>query len=173
MPTAKARTCARSPTSSCDPAQLAALLKLIDDKVINPNTGKKVLETMYATGDDPQAIVEREGLAMVSDTSVIDDAIAGHLCRQHRANWHAIAAAKTSCLASSWARSCAPPKARPTPTLPANACKNCSTRHSHDTPSSGGFLTAESSIAGDVCFGKRTYTSNVDARREPLTLDAN
>ncbi|MBO9393925.1 MULTISPECIES: Asp-tRNA(Asn)/Glu-tRNA(Gln) amidotransferase subunit GatB [Caldilinea] len=58
------------------PAQFAALLKLIDDKVINPNTGKKVLETMYATGEDPQLIVAREGLAMVSDTSVIDEAIA-------------------------------------------------------------------------------------------------
>ena len=57
------------------PAQLAALLKLVDDKVINPNTGKKVLETLYATGDDPDVIVAREGLAMVSDTSVIDDAI--------------------------------------------------------------------------------------------------
>jgi aspartyl-tRNA(Asn)/glutamyl-tRNA(Gln) amidotransferase subunit B len=48
----------------------------VDAKVINPNTGKRVLETMYATGDDPQAIVAREGLAMVSDTSVIDEAIA-------------------------------------------------------------------------------------------------
>ena len=57
------------------PEQLAALLKLIDSKVVNPNTGKKVLEIMYATGDDPQTIVTREGLAMVSDTSVIDDAI--------------------------------------------------------------------------------------------------
>jgi aspartyl-tRNA(Asn)/glutamyl-tRNA(Gln) amidotransferase subunit B len=31
---------------------------------------------MYATGDAPTAIVEREGLAMVADTSVIDTAIA-------------------------------------------------------------------------------------------------
>ncbi len=61
--------------SKVQPTQLAALLKLVDDKVINANTGKRVLETMYATGDDPQAIVEREGLAMVSDTSVIDEAI--------------------------------------------------------------------------------------------------
>ena len=57
------------------PAQLAALLKLIDAKVVNPNTGKKVLEILYATGDDPDVIIAREGLAMVSDTSVIDDAI--------------------------------------------------------------------------------------------------
>lgn len=58
------------------PAQFAALLKLVDDKVINPNTGKKVLEIMYVTGEDPQVIVEREGLAMVSDVSAIDEAIA-------------------------------------------------------------------------------------------------
>jgi aspartyl-tRNA(Asn)/glutamyl-tRNA(Gln) amidotransferase subunit B len=57
------------------PVQLAALLKLVDDKVINQNTGKKVLETMVGSGEDPQAIVEREGLAMVSDTSVIDEVI--------------------------------------------------------------------------------------------------
>jgi aspartyl-tRNA(Asn)/glutamyl-tRNA(Gln) amidotransferase subunit B len=58
------------------PAHFAALLTLVDAKVINQNTGKKVLETMYATGDDPQAIVAREGLGMVSDTNVIDEAIA-------------------------------------------------------------------------------------------------
>lgn len=57
------------------PAQLAALLKLVDDKVINQNTAKKVLEMMYAGGEDPHTLVAREGLAMVSDTSVIDDAI--------------------------------------------------------------------------------------------------
>jgi aspartyl-tRNA(Asn)/glutamyl-tRNA(Gln) amidotransferase subunit B len=63
-------------TIKIQPAHFAALLKLIDDKVINQNTGKKVLETMYVTGDAPHSIVEREGLAMVSDTSVIDEAIA-------------------------------------------------------------------------------------------------
>jgi aspartyl-tRNA(Asn)/glutamyl-tRNA(Gln) amidotransferase subunit B len=61
--------------SKLRPAQLASLLKLVDDKVINPNTGKKVLETLFVTGDDPAVIVAREGLAMVSDTAAIDDAI--------------------------------------------------------------------------------------------------
>ncbi len=61
------------------PGQLAALLTLIDELVINPNTGKKVLDAMYATGDDPQAIVARQGLAMVSDTRAIDEAIAAIL----------------------------------------------------------------------------------------------
>lgn len=54
------------------PAQLAALLKLVDEKVINANTAKKVFERMYATGADPATIVAREGLAMVADTDVID-----------------------------------------------------------------------------------------------------
>lgn len=58
------------------PQQLAALVKLVDDKTVNPNTGKRVLEIMYATGDDPATVIERQGLAMVSDTSVIDEAIA-------------------------------------------------------------------------------------------------
>lgn len=57
------------------PAQLAALLTMVDQKVINPNTGKRVLELMYNSGEDAQTIVAREGLAMVSDTSVIDEAI--------------------------------------------------------------------------------------------------
>jgi aspartyl-tRNA(Asn)/glutamyl-tRNA(Gln) amidotransferase subunit B len=61
--------------SALKPAQVAALLKLVDDKVINPNTGKKVLEAMYATGDDPAAIIQREGLSMVSDSAVIDQEI--------------------------------------------------------------------------------------------------
>ena len=61
------------------PAQVAALLKLVDAKTINASIGKRVLETMYQTGDDPAAIVEREGLAMVSDAGVIDAAVRGVL----------------------------------------------------------------------------------------------
>jgi aspartyl-tRNA(Asn)/glutamyl-tRNA(Gln) amidotransferase subunit B len=57
------------------PPDLAALLRLVDDKTVNPNTAKRVLETMYATGEEPAAIVAREGLGMVSDTGVIDAAI--------------------------------------------------------------------------------------------------
>ena len=57
------------------PQQLAALVQMVDARQINANTGKKVLESMYTSGDDPQAVVEREGLAMVSNTSVIDAAV--------------------------------------------------------------------------------------------------
>jgi aspartyl-tRNA(Asn)/glutamyl-tRNA(Gln) amidotransferase subunit B len=61
------------------PAQMAELLRLLDEKTINANIAKKVLELMASTGDDPGAIIAREGWAMVSDTSVIDEAILGVL----------------------------------------------------------------------------------------------
>lgn len=56
--------------------QLVGLVKLVDEKVINANTAKRVLEQMYASGEDARTIVERDGLAMVSDTGVIDEAVA-------------------------------------------------------------------------------------------------
>jgi aspartyl-tRNA(Asn)/glutamyl-tRNA(Gln) amidotransferase subunit B len=48
----------------------------VDARTVNPNTAKRVLEIMYTTGDDPAAVVARAGLAMVSDTAAIDEAIA-------------------------------------------------------------------------------------------------
>ncbi len=57
------------------PGQLAALLQALDRQVINNNTAKQVLATMFATGEDARTIIEREGLAMVSDTAVLDDTI--------------------------------------------------------------------------------------------------
>jgi aspartyl-tRNA(Asn)/glutamyl-tRNA(Gln) amidotransferase subunit B len=57
------------------PDRLAALLRLVDGKTINANTGKKVLELMAQQGEDPETIVARAGWALVSDTSVIDEAI--------------------------------------------------------------------------------------------------
>ena len=52
-------------------AQLGALVLLADKGEINLNTAKKVLATMFETGDDPNAIVEREGLKQVNDTGEI------------------------------------------------------------------------------------------------------
>jgi Asp-tRNA(Asn)/Glu-tRNA(Gln) amidotransferase B subunit len=66
------------------PAQFAALLQLVDDKKINQNTAKRVLEAHAA----PAAILRsrsssaREGLAMLSDNSLIEEAMRSHLHRQ-------------------------------------------------------------------------------------------
>ncbi len=65
-------TLAQSPIS---PDQFAELLKLVAGKTINANTGSKVLDTMFRTGDDASVIVEREGLAQVSDADVLAKAI--------------------------------------------------------------------------------------------------
>ena len=45
------------------------------DRQINNNTAKQVLAAMMETGEDPNTIIEREGLALVSDTSMLDAAI--------------------------------------------------------------------------------------------------
>ena len=62
---ARDKTCAQIAETRVQPQQLAALVRMVDARQINANTGKKVLESMYRSGDDPQTVVEREGLAMV------------------------------------------------------------------------------------------------------------
>ncbi len=61
--------------ASITPAAFTDLLKLVAAGTINPNTGKRVLETMLRTGESAAAIVEREGLAQVSDADVLNQAI--------------------------------------------------------------------------------------------------
>lgn len=57
-------------------AYMGSLVKMVDDGTINKSTGLTVLTEMWETGADPQQIVQEKGLAQVSDTSVIDAAIA-------------------------------------------------------------------------------------------------
>jgi aspartyl-tRNA(Asn)/glutamyl-tRNA(Gln) amidotransferase subunit B len=51
------------------PGDLAALVELVGAGKVNQNTAKTVFEEMYATGQPPAAIIERKGLAQVSDAS--------------------------------------------------------------------------------------------------------
>ncbi len=67
----------RSPVS---PANLAGLIRLIDDGTISGKIAKDVFTKMVQTGDAARAIVEREGLTQVADvaaiTAIVDDVIA-------------------------------------------------------------------------------------------------
>ena len=54
------------------PPHLAALVRLVDDAVISGKIAKDVLAKMAATGDAPDAIVEREGLRQITDTGAIE-----------------------------------------------------------------------------------------------------
>ncbi|WP_058234243.1 Asp-tRNA(Asn)/Glu-tRNA(Gln) amidotransferase subunit GatB [Devriesea agamarum] len=64
------------------PSQIAQLQGLIDEKKINDKIAKKVLGMVLTEGEDPVVIVDREGLAVISDDSVlisaVDEAIAAN-----------------------------------------------------------------------------------------------
>ena len=53
------------------PDALAGLIRLVDSGTIAGPTAKAVFERMFAGGGRAEAIVEREGLAMISDTAAI------------------------------------------------------------------------------------------------------
>ncbi|MFN2223996.1 MAG: Asp-tRNA(Asn)/Glu-tRNA(Gln) amidotransferase subunit GatB [Candidatus Promineifilaceae bacterium] len=53
------------------PEMLVELIELVDGGVVNANTGKEVLAEMFTSGSSAQAIVDRRGLAQISDESQI------------------------------------------------------------------------------------------------------
>ncbi len=57
------------------PAHLAEIIQLLDEKAINTPTAKDLLEKVQASGDSPRVIVEREGLAQVSDSGALESII--------------------------------------------------------------------------------------------------
>jgi aspartyl-tRNA(Asn)/glutamyl-tRNA(Gln) amidotransferase subunit B len=54
--------------SKVEPAALAAIVGMVQEKKISHGSGKTVLITLVAEGGDPATIVEREGLAQISDS---------------------------------------------------------------------------------------------------------
>jgi aspartyl-tRNA(Asn)/glutamyl-tRNA(Gln) amidotransferase subunit B len=62
--------------SRVEPAALAALVAMVQEKKISHSSGKQVLATMVAGGGDPEAIVEREGLAQISDSGELEGIVA-------------------------------------------------------------------------------------------------
>jgi aspartyl-tRNA(Asn)/glutamyl-tRNA(Gln) amidotransferase subunit B len=65
-----------------DPADVAAVQKLVDDKTINDKLARSVFEGLYAGEGTPAEIVEKRGLAVVSDdgalSAAVDNAIAAN-----------------------------------------------------------------------------------------------
>lgn len=54
---------------------LSTLLKLVKEKKINNNTGKKVLREMFETGKNPQSIVKEKGLIQINDEDELKNII--------------------------------------------------------------------------------------------------
>ncbi|MFP4070314.1 MAG: Asp-tRNA(Asn)/Glu-tRNA(Gln) amidotransferase subunit GatB, partial [Opitutales bacterium] len=63
------------------PAHVGTLAKLIDEGVISKQIAKEVFTEMFATGEPPDAIVERKGLKQSNDSGEIEA-----LCREAIAN---------------------------------------------------------------------------------------
>ncbi|MBI4279563.1 MAG: Asp-tRNA(Asn)/Glu-tRNA(Gln) amidotransferase subunit GatB [Armatimonadetes bacterium] len=53
------------------PAQVAALLRLVDDGTLSIRSAKEVGEEMLSTGKDPSRIVEERGLVQISDEAML------------------------------------------------------------------------------------------------------
>jgi aspartyl-tRNA(Asn)/glutamyl-tRNA(Gln) amidotransferase subunit B len=62
--------------SKVEPAALAAVIAMVGEKKISHGSGKAVLATLVAEGGDPAAIVEREGLAQISDSGELESIVA-------------------------------------------------------------------------------------------------
>jgi aspartyl-tRNA(Asn)/glutamyl-tRNA(Gln) amidotransferase subunit B len=58
-----------------DASDLAQLIDMTTDKVINNNAGKTVLAEMFKTGGKPEQIVKEKNLAQVSDEGFIQETI--------------------------------------------------------------------------------------------------
>jgi aspartyl-tRNA(Asn)/glutamyl-tRNA(Gln) amidotransferase subunit B len=58
------------------PAQLSALVGMIEANQISGTAAKQVIEEMFRTGKDPEAIVSEKGLGQIDDSSVIEAAVA-------------------------------------------------------------------------------------------------
>ncbi len=67
------------------PEHLAALVRLIDDGTISGKIAKTVFSKMVESGDDPAAIVAREGLVQVTDegaiTAIVDSVVAANTAK--------------------------------------------------------------------------------------------
>jgi len=58
--------------SRVSPPALAALVRMVQEKKISHGSAKTVLATMVVEGGEPDAIVEREGLAQMSDSGELE-----------------------------------------------------------------------------------------------------
>jgi aspartyl-tRNA(Asn)/glutamyl-tRNA(Gln) amidotransferase subunit B len=58
--------------SKLEPEALAALIGLVQEKKISHKSGKAVLVELVLNGGEPEAIVEREGLAQMSDSGELE-----------------------------------------------------------------------------------------------------
>lgn len=67
------------------PRHLSELLELVDSGAVSGTMAKTVLEEAFATGQAPGKIVEEKGYSQISDSSVVDAAVAQALAENPKA----------------------------------------------------------------------------------------
>lgn len=74
------------PIEECpmQPAQLAGMLRLIDNGTISGKIAKTVFEEMYRSGKDAETVVKEKGLVQISDEAAIEKAIDEVLARSQK-----------------------------------------------------------------------------------------
>jgi aspartyl-tRNA(Asn)/glutamyl-tRNA(Gln) amidotransferase subunit B len=60
---------------SFSPAQLASVIKMVDEGKINRTVAKDVFEKVFCQNVNPEEYVEQQGLGLVSDDSLLKDTI--------------------------------------------------------------------------------------------------
>ena len=64
------------------PQALVDLIRLVNDDTINLSTGKEVLEEMFSSGNSARQIVEKRGLAQISDAAALEKVV-GQVIEEH------------------------------------------------------------------------------------------
>jgi len=67
---------ASASTAALGPAALAELVGMVEDGTVSNRSAKQVFATVWDEGGSPRAIAERDGHGQVSDTSVLEAAVA-------------------------------------------------------------------------------------------------
>jgi aspartyl-tRNA(Asn)/glutamyl-tRNA(Gln) amidotransferase subunit B len=62
--------------SKVEPAALASLVTMVQEKRISHGSGKAVLATLVLEGGDPAPVVEREGLGQIADSGELESIVA-------------------------------------------------------------------------------------------------
>jgi aspartyl-tRNA(Asn)/glutamyl-tRNA(Gln) amidotransferase subunit B len=61
--------------SKATPEALASLAGMVESKAVSHGSGKEVLATLVTSGGEPADIVEKSGLAQISDSSELEDIV--------------------------------------------------------------------------------------------------
>ena len=69
----------RASDSALTPEGLAELIGEVDEGRVSGTNAKAVLATVFASGESPRAVIEREGLAQVHDAGLIEREVAAVL----------------------------------------------------------------------------------------------